>query len=339
MPVRMKDIARDLGLSVITVSKALSDRPDISAKTRARVLQRCKELNYRPNLSARALVTGRTNMMGLVIPDLAHTFFSELARGMSGVLRRAGFTLFISSSEQHPELERQVIDQMIARRVDALLIASTQFTPQTFQQVKKEGIPHILLDRRFEGFVSHFVGVDDENLGYIATRHLIEIGCRRIAHISAARLSPLAGRFEGYKRALAEHGLALGPEYVASTGHVDETGEAAGYAAAKELLRLAPLPDAIFCYNDPVAIGAMQAILDAGLRIPADIALLGCGNIHFDDYLRVPLSSVDQQSTAIGIRAARLAIDLVNSDWAVRPKTILLEPKLILRDSTRRPPA
>jgi LacI family transcriptional regulator len=332
----MKDIARDLGLSVITVSKALRNRTDISAKTRARVLRRCEELNYRPNLSARALVTGRTNMMGLVIPDLAHAFFSDLARGMSGVLRRAGFTLLISSSEQQPELENKVIDQLISRRVDALMVASTQFTPQTFQQMEKERIPFVLLDRRFENFPSHFVGVDDEQLGYIATQHLIEIGCQRIAHITADKLSPLLGRFEGYKHALAERGLVLGPEYVASTGSVEEAGEAAGYDAAKELLRLSPLPDAIFCYNDPVAMGAMQAILDAGLRIPADIALLGCGNIHFDDYLRVPLSSVDQQSAAIGIRAAQLAIDLVKSDRAMRPKTILLEPKVVQRESTRR---
>ena len=336
MHVRMKDIAQDLGLSVITVSKALRGRPDIGAETRARVLRRAEELNYRPNLSARALVTGRTNMMGLVIPDLTHAFFSELARVMSGVLRGSGFTLLISSSELQPELERQVIDQLISRGVDALMVASAQFTPQTFQQLDKEGIPYILLDRRFEGFASHFVGVNDEHLGYIATRHLIEIGCRRIAHISAAKLSHLIGRFEGYKRALAEQGLALGPEYVANIGRAEEAGEAAGRDAAKELLRLSPPPDAIFCYNDPVAMGAMQAILDAGLRIPADIALLGCGNIPFDDYLRVPLSSVDQQSTAIGIRAARLAIDLVHAGGAVRPKTILLDAKIIQRESTRR---
>jgi LacI family transcriptional regulator len=332
----MIDIARDLGLSVITVSKALRNRPDISASTRARILRRCQELNFRPNLAARALVTGRTNMMGLVIPDLAHTFFTELARGMSGVLLRAGFTLLISSSEQQPELEQQVIDQLIARRVDALMVASTQFTPQTFQQMEKEAIPYILLDRRFEGFPAHFVGVDDELLGYLATMHLIEIGCRRIAHISAEKLSPLLGRFNGYKRALAERGLTLGPEFVASTGRVEEAGEASGYDAAKQLLRLKPLPDAIFCYNDSVAMGAMQSILDDGLRIPQDIALLGCGNLHFDNFLRVPLSSVDQQSTAIGIRAARLAIDLVNSDKPLRPKTIFLEPKIIQRESTRR---
>jgi LacI family transcriptional regulator len=336
MSVRMKDIARDLGLSVMTVSKALRNRPDVGAKTRARVLRLCKELNYRPNLAARSLVTGHTKMMGLVIPDLIHSFFSELARGISGVLRGAGFTLLISASEQQPEIEKQVIDQLIARRVDALLIASTQFTPQTFQQMRNEGIPYILLDRRFEGFAAHFVGVNDELIGYTATKHLIEIGCRRIAHISADDLSPVIGRLEGYKRALAEHSLALSKEYVVSTGRVDEAAEGAGFAAANQLLRLNPLPDAIFCYNDPVAIGAMKAIQEAGLRIPADIALLGCGNLHFDEYLRVPLSSVDQQSTAIGIRAARLAIDLVNADRPPRTKTILLEPKIVQRESTRR---
>jgi len=336
MTVRMKDIADDLGLSVITVSKALRGRPDISTETRARVLRRAEELNYRPNLSARALVTGRTNMMGLVIPDLTHAFFSELARAMSGVLRRSGFTLLISSSELQPELERQVIDQLIARGVDALLVASTQFNPQTFQQLDKEGFPYILLDRRFDGFSSHFVGVNDEYLGYIATQHLFEIGCRRIAHISAARVSTLTGRFEGYKRALAERGLTLSSDYVKGTDRAEEAGETTGNEAAKELLRLSPPPDAIFCYNDLVATGAMQAILDAGLRIPADIALLGCGNIPFDEYLHVPLSSVDQQSTAIGIRAAQIAIDLVHSGNAMRPQTILLEPKIIQRDSTRR---
>ncbi len=334
----MKDIAKDLGLSVITVSKALRGRPDISSETRARVLRRAEELNYRPNLSARALVTGRTNMMGLVIPALTHAFFSELARAMSEVLRRSEFTLLISSSELQPELERQVIDQLIARGVDALLVASSQYTPQTFEQLGKEGIPYVLLDRRFEGFASHFVGVNDECLGYMATQHLFEIGCRRIAHISAtkAKVSTLIGRFEGYKRALAERGIGLDADYVKGIGRVEEAGETAGYEAANELLRLSPLPDAIFCYNDLVATGAMQAILDAGLRIPADIALLGCGNTPFDNYLRVPLSSVDQQSTAIGIRAAWLAIDLVHSDKATRPQTILLEPKVIQRDSTRR---
>jgi LacI family transcriptional regulator len=170
---------------------------------------------------------------------------------------------------------------LLSHRVDALLIASTQSSPQTFEQLKDEGIPHILLDRKFEGFPSHFVGVDDEYLGYIATQHLIEIGCSRIAHVSTSKLSPLVGRLKGYERALTKSGLALGPGYVSNTTIVDGIGPTAGYNATKELLQLLPLPDAIFCYNDFVAAGAMQAILEAGLRIPADIALIGCGNLHF----------------------------------------------------------
>jgi LacI family transcriptional regulator len=275
-------------------------------------------------------------MMGLVVPDLVHSFFSELARGMSGVLRSSGFTLVISSSEQDPELERQAIDQLMARRVDVLLIASTQWTVETFRRLEEAELPYVLIDRNFAGLASNFVGVNDEQVGYIATKHLIDVGCRRIGHITAEWLSPLVGRLEGYKRALSEQGLALGRDYVVSTERVDETGEESGYQAAKKLLKLDSRPDAIFCYNDPVAVGAMKAILEAGLRIPEDIALVGCGNIHLDDYLRVPLTSVDQQSTAIGQKAGRLALGLLDDNPPLRPKTILLEPKLVIRQSSAR---
>ena len=205
-----------------------------------------------------------------------------------------------------------------------------------FQLLRKEGIPHVLLDRRFKGFASHFVGVNDEFLGYVATRHLIEIGCQRIAHISAAELSPLVGRLEGYKRALAEYGLVLGPEYVTGTGRAEEVRESAGYDAVNELLRVSPRPDAIFCFNDHVAMGAMRAILDAGLRIPTDIALLGCGNFHFDDYLRVSLGGMDQQSAAID--SSRIVLGRTGrSDFtSLIASRAARMPKLIRRDSTRR---
>ena len=336
MTVRMKDIAKDLGVSVITVSKALRNHSDISLETRDRVLKRAKALNYRPNLAARSLVTGRTNMIGLIVPDLVHSFFSELARGMSEVFRAAGFTLLIVSSEQDPELEKQAIDQLMTRRVDVLLIASTQWTIESFRRIEEAGIPYILLDRNFSGLPAHFVGVDDEVLGHLATSHLIEVGCRRIAHIGASWLSSVVGRREGYKRALSECNLSMGPEYLISTDRVEETREEAGYNAAVQLLKLSPRPDGIFCYNDSIAIGAMKAILEAGLNIPGDIALVGCGNLHFDAYMRVPLTSIDQQTTSLGQHAARMALGLLNSDKTPRPETLLLEPKLIVRDSSRR---
>src|SRR5262250_675321 len=206
MAVTLKDIARDLGVSVITVSKALRDHSDISEETKARVLKRVKEMNYRPNLSARALVTGRTHLVGFVVPDLLHSFFSEIVRGVSAALHNTGYTLVTTSSEQDAKMERQAVEQLIARRVDALLVASTQWTVEMFRRVEEAGIPYILIDRNFAGLPAHFVGVNDEEVGALATRHLAEVGCRVIAHIGGGELSPVIGRMEGYKRVLGKLG-------------------------------------------------------------------------------------------------------------------------------------
>jgi LacI family transcriptional regulator len=336
----MKDIARDLGVSVITVSKALRDHSDISAATRARVLKRVKELNYKPNYAARALVTGRSNMIGLVVPDLVHSFYSEIGNGLGGVLRKNGYSLVISSSEEDQEIEIQVIDQLIARRVDCLVIASADWTQHSLKRVLDANIPFVLIDRRVPGIDANFVGGDDELIGVIATEHLIDVGCRTIAHIGGSRVSPARGRLEGYKKTLAKHRLTLGPEYIITHDTLDEMAHEVGYESAMTLLKLKPRPDGIFCFSDPLAIGTTRAILDAGLRIPEDVALVGCGNLHYDVFLRVPLTSVDQQSFAIGERAATLAIAMIDSESAGGPKlkarSILLQPKLVIRESTYR---
>jgi len=334
MTVTLKDIAKDLGVSVITVSKALRDHSDISVETKARVMKRVKELNYQPNLSARALVTGRTNLLGFIVPDLLHTFFSEIVRGLSGALRNSGYTLVVTSSEQDPKIERQAIEQLIARRVDLLLVASTQWTVEMFEKVEKTGIPYILIDRKFSEHATHFVGVNDEEVGAMATQHLIDIGCKTIAHIGGAGLSPVVGRLEGYKRTLTKLGMPVDPQLIVSTGRVEELGDEAGYQATKKLLQMTPRPDGIFCYNDPIGFGAIAAILDAGLRVPEDVAVVGCGNIFYDKFLRVPLTSVDQQSMEIGQKAAKFAIQLLDVPKPIPPRSILLEPKLVIRQST-----
>ncbi len=336
MTIRMKDIAQDLGVSVITVSKALRNHRDISTATKARVLKRVEELNYRPNYAARALVTGRSHSIGLIVPELVNSFFSEVAKGLARVLSKSGFSLLISSAEADPEIEKSAIDQLLARRVDALLIASSQWTVEAFRRVEEANVPYILLDRSFVGLPANFVGVDDVRVGTIATEHLIEIGCRTIAHISGRRISTASGRLTGYKQALAAHSLPCNPEYIILDDRLEESTHVEGYEAAVKLLKLNPRPDAIFCFNDAIAIGAMAAILDAGLSIPDDVALVGCANLQYDNFLRVPLTSVDQQSVAIGQRAARLAIRLITSDRTLPPKTILLDPKLVIRDSTKK---
>jgi len=336
MAVRLKDIARELGVSVITVSKALRDHSDISQETKARVLKRCKELNYRPNLAARALVTGRTNLLGFVVPELLHSFFSEIVRGVSAALQDTEYTLVTASSDQDPKREKQAVEQLIARRVDCLLIASTQWTVEMFRKIEEAAIPYILIDRNFAGLPAHFVGVNDEEVGALATRHLAEVGCRRIAHIGGGELSPVLGRMEGYKRALAKLNLPSDPELIHQVARVEELGDASGYEAAKKLLQLDPRPDGIFCYNDATAFGAIAAALDAGLRVPEDVAIVGCGNLLYDKFLKIPLTSIDQQTAMLGKRAGQLALQLIEAREPVSPQRILLQPQLATRESTRR---
>ena len=336
-PVRMKDIARDMGLSTVTISKVLRGHSDISEETRKRVLKRMEELHYQPNLAARALITGRTSTIGLVVPDLLHPFFAQIAKAVSAGIRGQGYSLIITSSEEDPDLERQEIEQLLARRVDVMLIASAQWSVESFRHIEERGIPYILIDRFFVGLASNFVGVDDEAVGMIATNHLIDQGCLEIAHIRGPETSTALGRLEGYKRALAARRLAPMPKHIVSIGSSgDDRGEPGGYEATKKLLGAKPRPDGIFCFNDPIALGAMRAILDAGLRIPEDIAVVGCGNLLYSDFLRVPLTSVDQDSEAIGKFAADLALSLVAAKTPPPPTSLMVSPRLMIRASSMR---
>ena len=334
MPVRLKDIARDLGVSLITVSKAVRGMEDISEETRQRVLKRMAELNYRPNMMARGLASGKTYIVGLVVPDLLHPFFAEFAKSLNGVLRKHNYGLILTSSEEDPEIEQQEIRTVLARGIDALLIASCQPTLQGFYGVDDQRTPFILIDRDFPSLRANFVGTDDYAAGLMATRHLLAAGKRRIAHIAGPELSPGADRVRGYKDALKEAGISSTQKFIISNPRVEEIGEDVGRQAMQTLLKNRPRPDAVFCYNDLTAIGAMHATIDAGLSIPQDIAFVGCGNVRYSDYLRIPLSSVDQSTGQLGEEAGKLALALITNGTAPHPRHIRLEPKLVVRASS-----
>lgn len=334
--IRMKDIAKELGLSQATVSKVLRKHPDISEKTRLRVLERVKELDYQPNTLARSLVTGRSFLIGFVAPTLLHPFFAEIARAISTAVREKGYFLIVSSSEEDPELEREEISRLLSRRLDALVIASAATDLEQFNRMDKMAQPYVLVDRDLNGIAANFVGVNEEKAGRLATEHLIEMGCQRVAHIRGQDNSTGRGRFEGYRQVLHERGFQYCENYVVRRSFVDTETTRQGIEAMRLLLQQDPKPDGVFCFNDPLAIGAMIAILDAGLRIPEDIALVGCGNLINDDCLRVPLSSIDQHSQMIGQRAAELVLSLLESKQRPRARTIILEPTLVVRSSTQR---
>jgi LacI family transcriptional regulator len=332
----MKDIARDLGVSVITISKVLRNLPDVGDETRERVLARVRELDYHPNLTARSLVTGRTYLVGLVVPDLLHPFFAEIAKSLSEVLRRSGYYLIVSSSEEDPDIEEQEINQLLARRLDTLIIASCRSTVDLFFRIEKQKTPYILVDRILPGLSANFIGVDDEAVGMIATRHLIDIGCKRIAHIRGPETSTAIRRLEGYKQALGQARMKVLDGYIITERKGDVETKQRGAEAMRQLLELKPRPDGVFCFNDPLAMGAINYALDQGIGIPQDIAIVGCGNLHYDDSLRVPLSSIDQHSRKIGEEAARITLGILNSKVPPKPESVILQPELIVRRSSQR---
>jgi LacI family transcriptional regulator len=333
----MKDIAQDLGLSLITISKALRGHPDISDKTRERILQRVKELNYRPNFAARSLATGHSFLVGLVVPDLLQPFFTEIAKSLSNVLKDHDYFLLISSYDQDPDMEVKEIDLLRSLNVDALVLASCRPSPDALEPLKGGEPLLVLIDRHFEGFVSHYVGVDDVKVGMLATSHLIDIGKRKIAHIRGPKTSPGEERFQGYLQTLRKHKIPFRQEYVFQMplGDIDIRKQAA--EGMNLLLNLPQRPDAVFCFSDTIAIGAMDAICNRGLRIPDDVAVIGCGNLPNDSAFRVPLSSIDQHSKEIGERTGKLLLSLFAKKGRAKVRNIILEPELVVRESTRAP--
>jgi len=327
--VRMKDIARDLGISPMTVSKALRNHKDIGEETKERVLKRAAKLNYRLDWVARSMVTGQTYLVGLVVPDLMQSFFAEIATALTATLSPAGYHLVISNTGENSGQEAVDIDLLVSRKVDGLVIASAQRTAKALKTLKT---PYVLIDRRVSGLDANYVGTMDDAVGFLATSHLIEQGCRRIAHLKGPALSTAAGRLRGYRRALQKHRLAVQDDLILDGGHED----ASGYRAMQRSLSLRPRPDGVFCFNDPVAIGAMRAILEAGLSIPHDIAVIGAANIHYSDILRIPLSTVDQGTMLMGTQAARVLLACMAAKKTLPPRQIIIPPRLVVRASSQR---
>jgi LacI family transcriptional regulator len=293
-----------------------------------------RELNYQPDWIARSMVTRRTYLVGLILPDLMHSFFAEVAKGVARKLTPLGYHAVILNTEENGETEWRQVEILLTRKVDGLIIASAQSTGQVevFETLGRREVPYVLIDRVINGVDANFVGTKDEDLGVMATAHLIDQGCKRIAHIRGPQTGTGIGRLKGYRRALTKHGMPIRPDYIVSGQYGDNTG----YEAMRELLKTAPLPDGVFCYNDPVAAGAVKAVLEAGLRVPEDIAIIGAGNVRYSDLMRVPLSTIDQSSATIGEAAAELLCECMEAKTPAEVKRIFIPSRLVVRESSQR---
>ena len=330
MPVTLADIARELGVSKMTVSRAINNHPLINAETRARVLEVARRLNYQPNQHARALATNRSHLIGVVVPDLMHSYFAEIYRGVEAVARPLGYRNLICNTDEDAAKELDETEALLPR-TDGLIVASSLPPGKVgfYKRIIKEGARVVLIDRRLKGLNCPVVTTDDVQVGMLATEHLIGLGHRRIGHLRGTSASTSEGRFEGYRRALEKHRLPPDDALVRDCGF----SERDGYEATRLWLAEGGVPGAIFAGNDPAAIGAMQALEEAGRRVGRDVAVVGGGNIHYGDMLRVPLTTVSWSRSEMGQQAARLLLQLIEGE-APDKKQIVLPPELVVRSSS-----
>lgn len=330
MPTTLADIARALGVSKMTVSRAINNHPEISAETRARILETAHRMNYRPNQFARALTTNRSYLLGVVVPDLMHSYFAEICRGVETVAKPLGYQNLICSTDEDAASEENEIAALLPR-TDGLIVASSALPTETkfYRRLARERAKLVLIDRQLEGLKCPMVTTDDVKVGLLATNHLIELGHRRVGHLKGTAASTAQMRFEGYKKALLKNRIPFDDSLVRECGFTEEDG----YRSMKEWLATNDAPSAIFAANDPAAIGAMTAINEGGLRIPNDVAIVGGGNIHYGDMLRVPLTTVAWSTAEMGQSAARLLVAMVEGKKRPKEQHIIVEPELVVRES------
>ena len=334
MAVRLKDVAQALNLSISTVSAVLHNRADFSEATRKRVLRKVEELHYQPNSLARSLVTRKTHVLGVIVPSLGLGFpVATLLAGIDATTHPSGYHFVVFNTDGDSDREDVGLATLMGRQVDGLIIASShpRTGNRTWARLRKSQVPFVLVDRFFPSVP--FVGADNERVGFMATRHLVEQGYRKIALLTGSRhVMTRFGRYRGYMRALREAGLPVRRNHVIE---VDSDIEASGYAGAKKLLNLPSRPDAIFAINDLLAVDAMRAVREFGLQVPHDFGVVGTGNLPYDDHLRIPLTSVEVPPAQVGKLAASILLDMIDGRPAPA-KPVLLQPRIIVRESSSR---
>ena len=331
MPTTLGDIARALNVSKMTVSRAINNHPEINPETRARVLAAAQKMNYRPNQFARALTSKHSYLIGIVVPDLMHSYFAEICRGVESQARPAGYQNLICSTDEEARKELDEIE-VLWTRTDGLIVASslTANEAKSYRKLLNEGGKIVLIDRLLDGLRCPAVTTDDVQVGKLATEHLIELGHRKIGHLRGTSASTSQGRLEGYRQAMSKARLRLDKSMVHDCGFTESDGR----TAMKEWMAKGNLPTAIFAANDPAAIGAMEALHDAGLDVPKDVAIVGAGNIHYGDMLRVPLTTVSWSTAAMGQAAAQLLLELIDGhNSAPKFRNVTIPPELVIRHS------
>ena len=336
MIVTRNDVATAAGVSPSTVSYVLNDGPRrVSTETKKRVWSAIRKLGYHPNAIARSLRTQRVGMVGLIVPDIANPFFAGVSRGAQDVAREKGYFVVVCNTDGVFEQEIELIQSLYEHRMEGIIVAPAGASQKNLQFLLDRGVPIVLFGREeiAEDTIVDCVGIDDTAAAYDAVNHLLSEGHSSIALITGPLVKGrMSHRLEGYRRALVERGIAYRDELVVSGNYLQESG----YRSAAELLGRAARFSAVFATNDLMAIGAMMAFQEKGLRIPEDIAIIGFDNIAESKVTTPKLSTIDNPNYMQGKVSAEMLFARIGEQRRAPPRAVILSHKLVVRDSTRR---
>lgn len=333
------DIAKELNVSASTVSRSLHDHPGISKETKRAVMNAAKKMNYEPNMLAVSLLNKKTNVIGIVVPEITSHFFSMVISGVQDLVSSIGYNLMISQSNESLENEVKTIHALFSSRIDGFLISpsSNTLTFDHIDRLKNNGVPLVIFDRDCEGLEIDKVLVDDYDGAFQAVNYLIRTGCKRIAHITGpCSLSISVHRLNGYLDALKKNNMPVDEELIV---RVEGFSPEHGAEAARTLLARKNPPDALFAVNDGVAIGSMFIIKEAGYDIPDQVSIVGFDDEPYSSYFIPSLSSVWQPVYDMGMLSARILLNRINQVFQNREETFrheILKPELVIRKSSKR---
>ena len=337
--ITLKEIAKKLGISITTVSKALKNYPDVSATTRSAVKDLVQELNYKPNSFAVNLRTQESRTVGLIVPEVVHHFFSNIINGIIAEAEKNGYLVIILQSNESLEMEKKQVELLINKRVDGILmsLSNESNNDDHIQEILRKEIPFVQFDKISKLIKSSKVIIDDQKAASEAVQHLIDQGCKKIVHIRGP-INPqnAIDRFLGYKKTLEKNNIPFDSTFVYTC---KGAGFDEGYEFMKQILEDHPEVDGIFAVTDMVAVGAITLLNERHIKVPKDIAVIGFSNWFMAQVISPKLSSVDQPSLEMGITAFKLLLEEINCvrDGKIfEPRTIKMDTSVIERESSQK---
>jgi DNA-binding LacI/PurR family transcriptional regulator len=334
MPVTIKDIAKKAGVSHATVSRALNGNAAIPESTAVGIRELAQAMGYFPSAAARGLKTNRSQVIGVIVSHIDNPYFGEIVQGIEDALKHTGYSLFIASSHLDPESEKNIIAAFAEHRVDGVIICSVTVGADQAELLKHYGMPIVVINNQSREKYTSSIAHDDLDGARQVTRHLLQLGHRRIAYLGnelAERVND--ERLAGFRMELSAAGVREDQSLVLSCGGSEIEN---GVAGAEQLLQLHPLPTAVFCFNDLMAIGALKVFSDGGITVPGQVSLAGFDNIEYSAFTRPPLTTFDQPKRAIGTQAALMLLEFINSSINGSAEKIArtMQGQLLVRAST-----